>query len=294
MPYLVEGLNAGEACMCVLEPEGAERLRQELVRTGIDVEAATVDGRLHLETDRPGRRAVGAVVARVVDEWREARDGALTGGFSGLRVAVDVLWAVDDALDDLTLDSCESAIDRLATDRGLTFACLYDCRSFPAATIEHLLASHPVVLWNWTPCTNLYYEPPDVVDANPRARLEWKLERLAENRQLMDDLTESQARFRAIFNQAAVGMAVVGPEGNSQLANPALEAMLGYSEGEIRDRTFREILHPEDRARAEGHFRAHFLSGDGPRRDVWRFLDASGGVVWAETSATLLRGGGAP
>ncbi|MEO5343759.1 MAG: PAS domain S-box protein, partial [Gammaproteobacteria bacterium SHHR-1] len=59
-------------------------------------------------------------------------------------------------------------------------------------------------------------------------------------------LQESERRFQATFDQAAVGLAHVDPDGNWLRVNRKLCAILGYSEKELLGKTFHEITHPDD------------------------------------------------
>ncbi|HSN89871.1 MAG TPA: PAS domain S-box protein, partial [Anaeromyxobacteraceae bacterium] len=60
-------------------------------------------------------------------------------------------------------------------------------------------------------------------------------------------LRESEARFRATFEGAGVGIALLDAEGRIREANPALRAITGSSEGELRGRELAEMaaLEPE-------------------------------------------------
>ncbi|MBI3409510.1 MAG: PAS domain S-box protein [Planctomycetes bacterium] len=60
------------------------------------------------------------------------------------------------------------------------------------------------------------------------------------------DLGESEERFRATFAQAAVGIAHVAPDGRWLRVNDKLCAIVGYSQEELRERTFQDITHPDD------------------------------------------------
>ncbi len=59
-------------------------------------------------------------------------------------------------------------------------------------------------------------------------------------------LADSEAHFRATFEQAAVGVAHVGLDGRWLRVNARLCAMLGYTEAELLSRTFQEVTHPDD------------------------------------------------
>src|SRR5579871_110299 len=69
---------------------------------------------------------------------------------------------------------------------------------------------------------------------------------VSQKRMVQDALLESEAQLRAIFDQAAVGIAQMGPDGHFRQANMKLCAMLGYTKEELRELTFRQITHPDD------------------------------------------------
>jgi PAS domain S-box-containing protein len=54
------------------------------------------------------------------------------------------------------------------------------------------------------------------------------------------------ARFRAIFDAAPVGIALANAEGRPLESNGALQDLLGYSAAELRARTFADYTHPDD------------------------------------------------
>jgi two-component system sensor histidine kinase/response regulator len=57
---------------------------------------------------------------------------------------------------------------------------------------------------------------------------------------------DSEQRFRATFEQAAVGLSLVAPEGRFLLANQKLSAITGYPHNELLGKTFADITHPDD------------------------------------------------
>jgi diguanylate cyclase (GGDEF)-like protein/PAS domain S-box-containing protein len=60
----------------------------------------------------------------------------------------------------------------------------------------------------------------------------------------------SSELFRLAFDQAAIGMALVLPDGRWHKVNLSLCEILGYSELELLSRGFQESVHPDDRAPA--------------------------------------------
>ncbi|HEY5611926.1 MAG TPA: PAS domain S-box protein, partial [Thermoanaerobaculia bacterium] len=85
-------------------------------------------------------------------------------------------------------------------------------------------------------------------------KLKWQTERAYE---------EAQKRFRATFEQAAVGMAHLGLDGKFLRVNRRYCEMLGYSAAELQGKTFRDITHPDDVADDEAAIQS-LLTGQAP------------------------------
>ncbi len=108
-------------------------------------------------------------------------------------------------------------------------------------------------------------------------------------REALEALRISEERQRATFHQAAVGMAVTDLSGRFVEMNQKFRDLLGYSELELHDRTFREITHPDDLNDSEERI-SQLLAGE--LRDFVmekRYVREDGETVWGATSVTLLR-----
>ncbi len=69
---------------------------------------------------------------------------------------------------------------------------------------------------------------------------------VSDRKQAESALRESEQRFRATFNSAAVGIAHVGTNGQWLLVNQKLCDIVGYTRDELLQRTFQDITHPND------------------------------------------------
>ena len=101
---------------------------------------------------------------------------------------------------------------------------------------------------------------------------------------------EALARFETIYQGAAIGIALMSPEGGFLDANPAFELMFGYTMAELRTMTLRDYTHPEDIERNEKLFQ-EMMDGT---RDTYeiekRFCRKDGQLVWGHVAAALQRG----
>ncbi len=74
-------------------------------------------------------------------------------------------------------------------------------------------------------------------------------------------LGEQEERFRSAFDYAAIGMALVAPDGRWLRVNRSLCDLLGYSETELLASDFQTITHPED-LESDLQFVRQVLSGE--------------------------------
>ncbi len=102
-------------------------------------------------------------------------------------------------------------------------------------------------------------------------------------------LAESEARFRATFENAAVGMAISSPDGTWTSVNMVLAQMLGYPREELVGRKYLEFLHPDDREESV-RLRSRLYSGESSEFSLeQRYVTKEGGTIWALTGASVVR-----
>ena len=66
-------------------------------------------------------------------------------------------------------------------------------------------------------------------------------------RRAMEELRQSEERWRLVFDNSAVGILVTDIQGRFFATNAVYERMLGYTKDELRSLTLLEIAHPDDR-----------------------------------------------
>src|SRR4028119_2139543 len=99
---------------------------------------------------------------------------------------------------------------------------------------------------------------------------------------------DSEQRFRAIFERAAIGMVVATLEGMALATNPAFQAMLGFSEAELRGMDLEECAHPED-VQADRQLRQQLAAGSCEAYQIEkRYLRQDGSIRWARLSASVI------
>jgi PAS domain S-box-containing protein len=102
-------------------------------------------------------------------------------------------------------------------------------------------------------------------------------------------LIDSEARFRGTFENAAVGVAMVGPDGSILRANNSFARMLGYSVEELKTKTFRDLTHPEDLATNLAVLNKTLIGEADSYSIEKRYVRKDGGVVWASLTVGCVR-----
>lgn len=102
-------------------------------------------------------------------------------------------------------------------------------------------------------------------------------------------LRDSETRFRTMFEQAAVGVALVdSPTGRFLNVNRKMCDLTGYSEAELLARTFKDITHPDDLPRNMDYVR-RFLAGEISQYAFEkRYLRKDGSTLWVFTNIAAL------
>jgi|GEM_PF-1291201 len=112
---------------------------------------------------------------------------------------------------------------------------------------------------------------------------------ITEQKQSELRLQEVQEYFRNTFDNAAVGIAHVAPDGNWLLVNDRMCAIVGYTRAELQACTFQDITHPDDmyldlelvKAVVDGRQQSFSLEK--------RYLHKDGHIVWVNLTVSLVR-----
>jgi len=102
-------------------------------------------------------------------------------------------------------------------------------------------------------------------------------------------LGESEERFRGAFESAAIGIALVAPDGRWLKVNRSLCAIVGYSEEELLSKTFQDITYRED-LRIDLEYVHKMLVGEISYYQMEkRYIHKQGHIVWIFLSVSLVR-----
>jgi PAS domain S-box-containing protein len=114
-------------------------------------------------------------------------------------------------------------------------------------------------------------------------------QRESARQQAQDELSKANARFQAIFENVAVGVAVMNLDRRPIAINAAAEEIVGYSLAELRDIDPRTLAVAEDRG-IDALFFPELIGG---KRDSYvmerRYRRKDGRVFWARINYSLVR-----
>lgn len=176
--FIAEGLRRGERCAFDGDARTAEHVTAALRGAGVNTGRERERGALVYSTSRDTYLGAG----RFDPEGQFRRLGglverSLAEGFTGLRHAGEMGWALGSEPGCERLLEYEAGLNGLLPALNLTGMCQYDRRRFPAEVVRDALRAHPVAVLSDRVRPNHFYEPPELFLNGHSAdrRVEWML-----------------------------------------------------------------------------------------------------------------------
>ena len=169
VPFVQRGLENGEKCLYVAEESSLQEMQsllQPVQRTGElngQAEGSLAHGRLLLLTAdetclQSGVFSPEALIGTLLRILQEA----IAEGYRGLRMAIEMSWALRWASSLAWLAEYESKLNCYFSQYPVTTLCLYNQRRFPEEVLLDVLRTHPLIALDQAICANLYYLPPRI------------------------------------------------------------------------------------------------------------------------------------
>ncbi len=100
----------------------------------------------------------------------------------------------------------------------------------------------------------------------------------------------SEAQFRAIFENAGIGIVTaLPPSYQMAVTNPFFQSLVGYSAAELQQTTEQQITHPDDLKREQQLMDACGIGDEEYYRLEKRYVCRDGQVIWASVGKSVIR-----
>ncbi|HEX7628645.1 MAG TPA: PAS domain S-box protein, partial [Candidatus Methanoperedens sp.] len=112
---------------------------------------------------------------------------------------------------------------------------------------------------------------------------------IEERKRIEEELQKSEAQFKAIFEEAPIGMSSVDTQGRTLETNHILQQMLGFTEEELKGKVFTEFTHPDDAELDMGQFNDLILGKKKQYMIKKRYIRKNKTIFWARLTVSLVR-----
>src|SRR5437870_12422898 len=116
------------------------------------------------------------------------------------------------------------------------------------------------------------------------------LENTTERKRTEEALRKSEERWRSVFENSAIGVALTDLNGHFLATNPTYQKMLGYTEEEFQTVSFLEITH-EDYREANWALVRELLEGKREQFQIEKqYRRKDGSLIWVRNNVSLVPG----
>jgi hypothetical protein len=162
LPFIKEGLKAGEKAVHVLNPEQRQDHLQRLAAAGIDFSAAQQSGQLELRINTEVYLPDGRFDQdRMLQVFEQLASGNAQGGFPLSRICCRMDWAIEDRshVDDVI--EFESRVNDVWRHHDDAVICTYHLGQFGGDAVIDIMRTHPMVIVGGILQRNPFFVPPD-------------------------------------------------------------------------------------------------------------------------------------
>ncbi len=161
IPYLSEGLDAGDKCICVVDGTDVQGLVASLgsgTPCGHDPSQPQLD--VHRSEDTYLANG-GFSTDVMIDFWDKSIGGAFEDGYAFARAAGEMTWALRHMPGVEELIGYEALLNKFLPKYPQVILCLYELGRFSGEVLVDVLKTHPKVLLGGMLLDNPYYLEPD-------------------------------------------------------------------------------------------------------------------------------------
>jgi hypothetical protein len=144
--FLSEGLREKAQCRVIAYTHSPDRAVGALAGAGFDIAQVLYNEALDVIPAASTPLLALPFDANAAVEWlREQAGNAREGGFTSLRVAIEMRWALSSSVGETGLAAFERGLNRLAQEVPVNVLCQYDAGAFPPMWVDRAARMHQPV-----------------------------------------------------------------------------------------------------------------------------------------------------
>ncbi|HZE95552.1 MAG TPA: MEDS domain-containing protein [Planctomycetota bacterium] len=145
-PYIREGLENGEKVIHFLRQPTPEKILGDFRAVGLNPKPYLDRGQLEIMPVTKMLIGSGAFFpSKVAERMFQASNRALEDGYTRLRIACEMTWALSSQIDIASLVEYERELSALAARGKCTSLCQYNVYRFDATSLHQIRTNHPYV-----------------------------------------------------------------------------------------------------------------------------------------------------
>ncbi|MCG3111063.1 MAG: PAS domain S-box protein [Candidatus Manganitrophus sp. SB1] len=200
--FIKQGLEQGEQCAYIADDQTVDQVTRALEESGIEVSKELKRGALLLWTRAEWRPPEECDSDKKTLQVRHFIDAALSAGFTGIRFAVEMTWALGPDISGEKIRDWEATINQIFTPGfPARIICQYSRSRLTPDVVESSLSTHPLAIIGNDVYPNHFYEIPPILDGKTkRGKLDWMISQLEiMRRQKRDRHSEQTSKLQHIF-----------------------------------------------------------------------------------------------
>ncbi|MDP5199114.1 MEDS domain-containing protein [Flavobacterium sp. DG2-3] len=159
IPYIMEGLEANEKVINILEGSRHGEHCRCLTDNGISLTEKLLSGQLEVLASENTYTSDGVFAAEKMYKMLESNLlSASRAGYESVRACGDMVWALKNLPGTDELLEYEASLNQLTPKHSCSLICMYDTNSFSPEMLEDILRTHPYVIKDGKISKNLKYE----------------------------------------------------------------------------------------------------------------------------------------
>lgn len=162
VPYLRAGLALGEQCVYFIDENPEEFVVNSMQTDGFDLKPFLNSGAFKIISAKDAHLKDNHFAEKkMMSYWENTVAEAVHFGFTGVRAAVEMTWALPGHPGCEILASYESKLNNFTAKSKLTVVCQYHRRKFKPELLKNIIHAHPIVISDSEVLQNVNFIRPD-------------------------------------------------------------------------------------------------------------------------------------